>query len=154
LLFQVYKINSDVTMEQPALADFVKIARVIHPRAGCQPSPNPLETATLPCYNLNMKAKMRIPRKKIAEFCHRWKVTEFSLFGSILREDFRLDSDVDVLVTFAPNAEISLFDLVQMKLDLEKLFHRPVDVVEKDALENPFRKREILRTAQVVYAAQ
>jgi predicted nucleotidyltransferase len=114
----------------------------------------PLETATLPCYNLNMKAKIRIPRKKIAEFSRRWKVTEFSLFGSVLREDFRPDSDVDVLVTFAPNAEISLFDLVQMKLDLEKLFHRPVDVIEKDALENPFRKREILRTAQVVYAAQ
>jgi predicted nucleotidyltransferase len=101
-----------------------------------------------------MKAKIRIPRKKIAEFSRRWKVTEFSLFGSVLREDFRPDSDVDVLVTFAPNAEISLFDLVQMKLDLEKLFHRPVDVIEKDALENPFRKREILRTAQVVYAAQ
>lgn len=98
------------------------------------------------------KKKIRIPRKKIAEFCHRWQVTEFSLFGSVLRDDFRPDSDVDVLVTFAPNAEISLFDLVQMKIDLEKIFHRPVDVVEKDALENPFRKREILRTAQVVYA--
>lgn len=99
------------------------------------------------------KTKIRIPRKKIAEFCRRWKVTEFSLFGSILRDDFRSDSDVDVLVIFAPNAEINLFDLVQMKLDLEKLFRRPVDVIEKDALENPFRKREILRTAQVVYAA-
>lgn len=99
------------------------------------------------------KTKIRIPRKKIGEFCRHWKVTEFSLFGSVLRDDFRPDSDVDVLVTFAPNAEISLFDLVQMKLDLEKLFRRPVDVIEKDALENPFRKREILRTAQVVYAA-
>jgi len=99
------------------------------------------------------KKKIRIPRKKIAEFCRRWEVTEFSLFGSVLRNDFRPDSDVDVLVTFAPNVEISLFDLVQMKLDLEKIFHRPVDVIEKDALENPFRKREILRTAQVVYAA-
>jgi uncharacterized protein len=99
-----------------------------------------------------MKTKIRIPRKKIAEFSRRWKVTEFSLFGSVLRDDFRPDSDVDVLVTFAPDAQVSLFDLVQMKLDLEKMFNRPVDVVEKDALENPFRKREILRTAQVVYA--
>ena len=99
------------------------------------------------------KKKIRIPRKKISEFCRRWMVTEFSLFGSILRDDFRPDSDVDVLVTFAPNAEISLFDLVQIKLDLEKIFHRPVDVIEKDALENPFRKWEILRTAQVVYTA-
>jgi len=60
---------------------------------------------------------------------------------------------VDVLVTFSKDAEISLFDLVQMKLDLEKIFHRPVDVIEKEALENPFRKKEILKTAQVIYAA-
>jgi len=99
------------------------------------------------------KKKFRIPRKKINEFCRRWGVVELSLFGSALRADFRPDSDVDVLVTFSKDAEISLFDLVQMKLDLEKMFHRPVDIIEKDALENPFRKREILRTAQVVYAA-
>jgi uncharacterized protein len=99
-----------------------------------------------------MKTKIRIPRKKIAEFSRRWRVTEFSLFGSVLRDDFRPESDVDVLVTFAPDAQVSLFDLVQMKLDLEKIFNRPVDVVEKDALENPFRKREILRTAQVAYS--
>lgn len=98
------------------------------------------------------KKKFRVPRKKISEFCRRWGVVEFSLFGSALRSDFRPDSDVDVLVTFSKEAEISLFDLVQMKLDLEKIFHRPVDIIEKDALENPFRKREILRTAQVVYA--
>jgi hypothetical protein len=99
------------------------------------------------------KKKFRIPRRKINEFCRRWGVMELSLFGSALRSDFRPDSDVDVLVTFSKEAEISLFDLVQMKLDLEKIFHRPVDIIEKDALENPFRKREILRTAQVVYAA-
>ena len=99
------------------------------------------------------KLKITIPRKKIAEFCRRRKVVEFSLFGSVLREDFRPDSDVDVLVTFAPDAQVSLFDLVDMKIELEGLFNRPVDVVEKDALRNPFRKREILSTAQVVYAA-
>ncbi len=100
-----------------------------------------------------MEQFTRIPRQEISRFCQRWKVTEFSLFGSILRDDFRPDSDVDVLVTFSPDAHISLFDLVQMKLELEKIFHRPVDVVEKDALENPFRRREILQTAQVIYAA-
>lgn len=98
------------------------------------------------------KNGLRIPRKKISEFCRRWQVVEFSLFGSALRGDFRPDSDVDVLVTFSPEAEISLFDLVQMKLDLEDIFHRPVDIIEKDALENPYRKQEILRTAQVIYA--
>jgi len=104
-------------------------------------------------WNLCSRQRSAFRHKKIAEFCRRWEVTEFSLFGSVLRDDFRPDSDVDVLVTFAANAQISLFDLVQMKLDLEKIFHRPVDVIEKDALENPFRKREILRTAQVIYAA-
>jgi predicted nucleotidyltransferase len=97
--------------------------------------------------------QLPIPKKEIAAFCKRWKVTELSLFGSVLRPDFRSDSDVDVLVTFSPKAEISLFDLVQMKLDLEKIFRRPVDIIEKDALENPFRKREILKTAQVIYVA-
>lgn len=99
------------------------------------------------------KTGIPIPQKKIAEFCHCWKVTEFSLFGSVLREDFRPDSDVDVLVTFAPEATVSLFDLVAMKIELEDVFKRPVDVVEKDALRNPFRKREILNKAQVVYTA-
>ncbi len=99
------------------------------------------------------RQKITIPRKKIAEFCRRRKVVEFSLFGSVLRDDFRPDSDVDVLVTFAPDAQVSLFDLVDMKIELEGLFNRPVDVVEKDALRNPFRKQKILSTAQVVYAA-
>ena len=99
------------------------------------------------------KYRLTIPRKKIAEFCRRRQVVEFSLFGSVLRDDFRPDSDVDVLVTFAPDAQVSLFDLVDMKIELEGLFDRPVDVVEKDALRNPFRKQEILSTAQVVYAA-
>ena len=96
--------------------------------------------------------QLPIPYKEIAAFCQRWKVTEFSLFGSVLRADFHPDSDVDVLVTFSAEAEISLFDLVQMKLDLEEIFHRSIDIIEKDALDNPFRKREILQTAQVIYA--
>ena len=99
------------------------------------------------------KPRITIPKKKIGEFCNRWKVVEFSLFGSILREDFRADSDVDVLVSFAPNAKVSLFDLVEMQNELKTIFKRDVDLVEKDALKNPFRRREILNTAQVIYAA-
>ena len=83
------------------------------------------------------------------------------LYVTIFAVDYAFDAtgaprwrDVDVLVTFSREAEISLFDLVQMQLDLEKIFHRPVDIIEKEALENPFRKREILRTAQVIYATQ
>jgi uncharacterized protein len=99
------------------------------------------------------KMKVRLPRKKIREFCQRWNVVEFSLFGSVLREDFRPDSDVDVLIAFSPDAQISLFDLVRMQTELETLFKRDVDIVEKASLKNPYRRREIINTAQRVYAA-
>ena len=97
--------------------------------------------------------KFTLPRKKIAEFCKRWSITEFSLFGSVLRDDFRPDSDVDVLVTIDPKAHIGLFEIAQMQIELEKIFKRPVDLVEKEGLCNPYRRREILSTAQVIYAA-
>jgi uncharacterized protein len=98
--------------------------------------------------------KFTLPRKKIEEFCKRWSITEFSVFGSVLREDFRPDSDIDVLVSIDPKAHIGLFELVDMQLELEKMFTRPVDLVEKEGLVNPYRRREILSTGQVVYAAK
>ncbi len=61
-----------------------------------------------------------IPQQKIVEFCQRWKVVEFALFGSILPEDFRPDSDVDVLVTFAPDATWTLSDHIDMPDELKK----------------------------------
>lgn len=99
------------------------------------------------------KKRFTIPRKKIAAFCERWSITEFSVFGSVLRDDFRTDSDIDVLVSIDPKAHIGLLDLAQMQIELEAIFKRPVDLVEKEGLRNPYRRREILRTAQVVYAA-
>ena len=97
--------------------------------------------------------KFTVPRRKIAAFCKRWSITEFSLFGSVLREDFRPDSDIDVLVSIAPEAHISLFEIARMQIELENMFKRPVDLVEKEGLRNPYRRREILSTAQVIYAA-
>ena len=94
-----------------------------------------------------------LPRKKIAEFCKRWGIKEFAIFGSVLREDFRPDSDIDVLVSIDPRAHIGLFDLAQMKIELQDIFKRPVDLVEKEGLRNPYRRDEILSTAQVIYAA-
>ncbi len=94
-----------------------------------------------------------ISENKLAELCRKWKVTELSLFGSILRDDFGPDSDIDVLVVFQPDAPWSLWDLMEMKEELEVLFGRPVDMVEKEALRNPWRKRRILSTYEVVYAA-
>jgi len=97
--------------------------------------------------------KFRLPRKKIAAFCQHWSIIEFSVFGSVLRDDFRPDSDIDVLVSIDPNAQISLFEIAQMQIELENLFKRPVDLVEKEGLRNPYRRHEILSTAQVIYAA-
>lgn len=96
---------------------------------------------------------IEIPEDKIADFCRKWKIIEFSLFGSVLREDFRPDSDVDVLVTFASDAPWSLWELMDMRDELQGLFGRSVDLVEKDGLRNPFRRHEILRTQKVVYAS-
>jgi len=101
------------------------------------------------------KQRIAIPQKKIVEFCCRWKVVEFSLFGSVLREDFRPDSDVDVLVTFSPDAKVSLFDLVEMQDELKAIFKRDVDLVEKQAIvdsPNYIRRKNILANTRVVYA--
>jgi hypothetical protein len=95
----------------------------------------------------------RIDTAQIGDFCRKWRIVEFSLFGSILRDDFRPDSDVDVLVAFDPEAAWSLFDLLAMREELGLLFHRSVDLVEKKDLRNPFRRREILRTRKVVCVA-
>jgi uncharacterized protein len=91
---------------------------------------------------------------QIAEFCQRWKIIEFAFFGSVLRDDFRPDSDIDVLVTFAIDSNWSLFDWMDMKDELETLFGRKVDVADKEGLKNPYRRHEILRTHQVIYASK
>jgi uncharacterized protein len=78
------------------------------------------------------RAQIDIPFSKIEEFCRKWKTVEFSLFGSVLRDDFRLESDIDVLVTFAPETSHSLFDLVDMEDELKEIFGREVDLVEKN----------------------
>ncbi len=104
-----------------------------------------------------MKPKIRIPEDEIARFCHRWKVAELALFGSALREDFSPDSDVDVLVSFAPDARWSLFDLVSMQHELESILGRKVDLVERRAVEqseNYIRRKSILRNLEIIYAAR
>ena len=94
-----------------------------------------------------------IPIEKINDLCQRWRITEFALFGSVLRDDFGPDSDIDVLLTFEPEAPWSLFDIVTLQEELQELFGRTVDIVEKKAIRNPVRRRGILSSYQVVYAA-
>lgn len=94
----------------------------------------------------------------IAQFCKTRKITEFSLFGSVLRDNFRPDgekpSDIDVLVVFDPASTWNLFDVMEMERELEALFRRKVDFTFKKNLVNPYRRDAILKTYQVVYVAE
>lgn len=103
-----------------------------------------------------MTARIEIDHEQIADFCRRWRITEFSLFGSVLRDDFRPDSDVDVLVTFEPGAHPGPFGLIDMEDELERIFHRKVDVVTRRAVEqsgNWLRRRAILSSVEPIYDA-
>ena len=103
-----------------------------------------------------MKSTIDIPRDKIAAFCKRWQVTELALFGSVLRDDFGPESDVDVLVGFAESAKHTLFDLHDMELELKGIFGREVDLVSRRGVEassNYLRRNSILQSAQVIYGS-
>lgn len=100
-----------------------------------------------------MNPQIHLDTKALRALCERWAVAELSLFGSVLGEDFGSDSDVDVLVSFRPGAKWSLWDLAEMQQQLEALFGRPVDLVEKEGLRNPYRRRAILDAMETVYAA-
>jgi uncharacterized protein len=102
---------------------------------------------------MNVQPRIAVDRERIAAFCRKWRITEFALFGSVLRADFSPDSDVDVLVSFEPEAPWSLWDLLAMQDELAALFGRRVDLVEKEALRNPYRRHEILSTREVIHAA-
>ena len=98
-----------------------------------------------------------ISTNEMTEFCTRWKIRELALFGSALRDDFRSDSDLDILVSFTPNAEWGLLGHVQMQLELERVFGRSVDLISKRALEhssNWIRRREILQSAKILYSEE
>jgi uncharacterized protein len=99
---------------------------------------------------------IEISPERIRDFCQRWEITELSLFGSVLREDFGPDSDVDVLVTFAAGTRWSLMDLVRMEEELQEILSRRVDLVERRAVEqseNYIRRRRILESLEPVYVA-
>lgn len=85
--------------------------------------------------------------------CRQYGVHALSVFGSATREDFRTDSDVDILVEFKPEHAPSLFRLVEMREDLEAVFGRPVDLATEDILRNPYRRQAIVKDMERLYAA-
>lgn len=94
-----------------------------------------------------------ISGSRIADFARHWKIAELAVFGSVLRDDFNDDSDVDVLVSFEPTATWSLWDLTAMQDELASIIGRKVDLVEKEGLRNPFRRQSILSGRRVIYVA-
>jgi hypothetical protein len=102
------------------------------------------------------RPKINIPLPQIQGFCRRWKIKELALFGSVLRDDFRPDSDIDFLVTFEEKANWSLFDMIDMQNELKEILGREVDLVERRAVEqseNYIRRRHILESLEPVYVA-
>ncbi|MCH7791478.1 MAG: nucleotidyltransferase domain-containing protein [Planctomycetes bacterium] len=101
-------------------------------------------------------ASLDIPQDRLADFCTRWKITELALFGSVLRDDFGPDSDIDILVTFEQGARITLLRFAAAQRELSTLLDRSVDLVMRRAVEasaRQSRSAHILESAEVVYAA-
>jgi uncharacterized protein len=100
-----------------------------------------------------MSKNIVLPKETMADFCRKWKIKELAIFGSAIGDDFKPESDVDVLVVFDDSAEWSLFDYMHAEEELKQLFGRKVDLVEKKAIRNPFRRHHILNHCEVIYAA-
>ncbi len=103
-------------------------------------------------HHLDLPIQFR--ESELAEICQRWRISELSFFGSVLRDDFSPDSDVDVLVTFEDDAAISLFDLLLIEEEFSALFGKKVDLIDKLSVEistNRYRKDSILSSLEVVY---
>ncbi|MCX6841238.1 MAG: nucleotidyltransferase family protein [candidate division WOR-3 bacterium] len=97
-----------------------------------------------------MSSRIPVDRQRIAQFCHRHHIRKLSLFGSVLRDDFRPDSDVDVLVTFEPGQVIGL-RIVDIEDELSELLGRHADLVSEKYLNHRIRDR-VLAVAEVQYA--
>lgn len=100
-----------------------------------------------------MSPELHIDNARLEAVCRTWRVRELSIFGSALRDDFGPGSDVDVLVSFEKDAPWSLWELIRFRDELADVFGRPVDLVEREGLRNPFRAREIVGTREVLYAS-
>lgn len=100
------------------------------------------------------RTQVYIPYDKIAEFSQRWKIREVCLFGSVLRPDFGSGSDIDVLVTFEPEAQYGLFDIVRMEDELKEILGRDVDLIDRKSVEesrNYIRRHEVLEILETIY---
>ena len=100
-----------------------------------------------------MVAQVAIPNDRLIDCCRRWQIKELSIFGSVLRDDFRSDSDVDILVVFQSGVHHQIEAWIEMEDELRAMFGREIDLVEKQLIVNPFRRHHILTNRKVLYAA-
>jgi predicted nucleotidyltransferase len=100
-----------------------------------------------------LEERLGVGMDAIREFCEKWGIVEFALFGSVVRDDFGPESDIDVMVRFDPEKRPLGLKFFGVGPELEKVFGRHVDVLEFAPIRNPFRRRNILRDLTTVYAA-
>ena len=101
--------------------------------------------------------RLGIHPQKLADFCQKYQIIELCLFGSIIRDDFTPDSDIDIIVTFSPNTTMSLLQFIDLEYQFQNLLKRDVDLVEKAVIEKDFnwmRRQEILNNYKVIYESQ
>ncbi|MGB3615185.1 MAG: nucleotidyltransferase domain-containing protein [Elainellaceae cyanobacterium] len=101
-----------------------------------------------------VRDRIKVSPIQIADFCDRWNIVECALFGSVLRDDFHRDSDIDILVTFEPDRWFTWDDWMAIEKESTALFGRNVDLVSKEYLKNPYRRYEILNTCHIIYAIE
>ena len=104
---------------------------------------------------MKINGKLEVPDEAIAQFCRKWRIGELAFFGSVLRDDFGPESDVDVLVRFEEPVRWGLFDIAHMEEELTVMFGRRVDLIDRIAVEespNYIRRRAILGSARTVDA--
>ena len=105
---------------------------------------------------VDSQVQIELPMEAIEAFCQRWQIVEMALFGSVLRADFGPESDIDVLVTFAPEVTRTLQSMMAMEEEIEAIFGRDVDFIVRETIErsrNYIRRRAILNSARTIYVA-
>ena len=100
-----------------------------------------------------MALPISIPAQSIKDLCARYHVTQLALVGSVLTPDFREDSDLDFLISFEEEAHVDTFDLAELADGLRQILGRPVDLIEKKAIRNPYRKQTLLAKMEIIYEA-
>jgi uncharacterized protein len=101
-----------------------------------------------------IRDRLHVSEEAIVAFCQKWNIVEFALFGSVLRDDFREDSDIDVLVVYGEPHDHSITAWLDIREEIEAMLGRKVDLTEKKLLKNPYSRANILKTHRVVYAKQ